>query len=214
MDEKLAKYLIKMDVMHFAELGTCNKNDSRSVIFDPRNLLSDPKVLQYICKQMAKVVLNECSGNTLVGLATAGIAFGAVTSIYTNMPFLYLRSKPKLHLEIKWLEGILPSKEKAKLIVVDELLFNAETKKKAVAKLKELGYAVTDVVVVIDRQLQKKEDGPSLEELHKVKLHSLITMDEIVQFLIKEKKISEDQLTKLIRDYREYERWMMPTFAQ
>lgn len=214
MDKKLGQFLLDMEVMHFGKLGTANKNDSRSVIFDPRNLLSSPEVLRYIGKKMARLIRRQCTGNVIVGLTTAGIGFGAVASLYADLPFLYLRDKPKLHLTMKWLEGRIPKKPTPKMIVVDELLFNADTKKRAVAKLKELGYAVTDVVVVIDRQLQKKADGPSLEKLHGVRLHSLITMDEIVKFLLIEKKLSQQRLQDLITDYREYERWHLPVFAQ
>jgi orotate phosphoribosyltransferase len=212
MDRKLAQFLLDADVLHFGQLGTTNKNDSRSVIFDPRHLLSYPPILQYIGRRMAHVARTQCQGDTLVGLATAGIGFGAVTSIYAHLPFLYLRSKPKLHLTLKWLEGKIP--EHPKCIVIDELLFNGATKKNAVAKLIELGYEVTDVIVAIDRQLQKKEDGPDIESLHGVKLHALITMEEIVCYLIEQQKISGAQLDGLIRDYREYDRWYMPKFAQ
>ncbi len=214
MDMQLAQYLIDMDVIHFGKLGTTNKNDSRSVIFDPRNLLSDPKVLSYIGKKLATVIRRECKGNVLVGLATAGIGFGAVASIYSKLPFLYLRSTPKLHITLRWIEGKIPTNPRPKLIVIDELIFNAETKKNAVAKLKELGYKVTDVVVVIDRQLQKKVDGPDLETLHGVKLHALITMEEIVAFLQKKRKITKHQLSELKKNYQEYQRWYLPAFAR
>lgn len=187
MKDTLAQIVIDKNVMHFGKLGTANKNDSRSVIFDPRLLLSDPQVLKYIGKKLASVVKHNCSGNVLVGLATAGIGLGAVASIYSNYPFLYLRSKPKLHLTYKWLEGAIPQNIKPKIIIVDELVFNASTKKKAIEKLTELGYEVTDVVVVIDRQLQKQEDGPSLEQKFGVKLHALITMEDLVDYMIRKK---------------------------
>jgi orotate phosphoribosyltransferase len=214
MDTKLARYLLEMNVISFGDLGTCNKNDSRSVIFDPRNLLSDPEVLKYIGEKMANVIMKECRGNVIVGLATAGIAFGAVASVYAGLPFWYLRSEPKLHLTLKWVEGLTSVVKKPKIIVIDELLFNGSTKKKAVEQLKKLGYEVTDVIVAIDRQLQKKADGPDLETLHQVKLHSLITMEEIVAHLVKQKKITPSQLVNLKKDYQEYERWYLPKFAQ
>jgi orotate phosphoribosyltransferase len=51
-------------------------------------------------------------------------------------------------------------------------------------------------------------------QLPKIKLHSLITMEEIVDYMIYKKNISQTQLKRLINDYRGFERWKLPKFAQ
>ena len=75
------------------------------------------------------------------------------------------------------------------------------------------GFQVTDILVVIDRQLQRKKDGPTLQDEFGLKLHALITMDEIVAHMVRQNAITDTQLRDLARDYRRFERWDLPEFA-
>ncbi|MBI3620379.1 hypothetical protein HY214_04545 [Candidatus Roizmanbacteria bacterium] len=211
MDTKLAKIIIDLKVLFFGE-SLKNKGDSRSCLFDPRKLLSHPEILEYIGKRLTEVVKNECSGNTIIGLATSGIAWGAICSLYSGLPFLYIRKKLERQLSSKFIEGIIP--DKAKLILVDDLVFAGESKTEAIEIIKDHKLTVTDIVVIIDRQLQRKKDGPRLEDKHQVKLHSLITMEQLIGYMKKRKAINKIQLKRLIADYRRFDRWHMPLFAR
>lgn len=211
MDYKLAKAITDMNVPFFGE-NLKNKGDSQSCMFDPRKLLSSPEILRYIAKKIAQVAKKDCKGNVLIGLATSGIAWGALTSNYSGIPFLYVRKKLEKQMSSRYIEGIIP--KKAKVILIDDLLFAGGSKTEAIEIIKEHKLTVTDVIVIIDRQLQRKKDGPTLQSKYRLKLHSLITMEEIIQYMITKKAISKKQLGALIRDYRQYERWDMPRFAR
>src|SRR5581483_2084980 len=211
MDKKLAQAIIDLNVIHFGE-SYKNKGDSKSCLFDPRNLSSSPQILRHVGKRMSKIATTKCSGNTIIGLATSGLSWGAAASIYSGLPFLYIRKKLETHMSRKLIEGIIP--KNAKLILVDDLLFAGESKTEAIEIIKNHNLVVTDIIVVIDRQLQRKISGPDLETKHNIKLHSLITMEELVDYLLNKDKISKIQLKKLIRDYQAFERWYMPKFAK
>ncbi len=154
----------------------------------------------------------QCKGNTLIGLATSGIAWGAVSSIYSGLPFLYLRKKLEKKMSAKYIEGIIP--KNAKLILIDDLIFAGESKDESIEIIKNHSLEVTDIIVIIDRQLQRKKDGPDIEKKHNVTLHSLITMEEIVAFMQRTRTITADQTHALVDDYRRYERWCLPLFAR
>lgn len=211
MDTKLARAIVDLKVPFFGE-SLKNKGDSRSCLFDPRKLLSDPKILKYIGKKIAFIAKNKCKGNTLIGLATSGIAWGAVASIYSGLPFLYIRKKLEKQMSSKFIEGIIP--KNSKLILVDDLIFAGESKSEAIGIINDHKLIVTDVIVIIDRQLQRKKDGPPLADKHKIKLHSLITMEEIVDYMKRIKSITNEQLERLIEDYRAFDRWYLPKFAK
>ncbi len=211
MDIKLAQAIVDLKVPFFGE-NLKNKKDSSSCLFDPRKLLSSPDILKYIGKRMAHVVRTKCHGNTLIGLATSGIAWGAVCSIYSGLPFLYIRKKLEKQMSSKYIEGIIP--KKAKLILVDDLIFAGESKHEAIEIIKDHDLEVTDIIVVIDRQLQRVKDGPPVERRHNINLHALITMQDIVAYMQKTKALTEKQLSSLVSDYRLYERWNMPEFAK
>jgi len=210
MDYKLGKAIINEGVPLFVK-SLKNKDDSQSCIFDLNKLLSSPETLGYIARKMARIILVNCRGNTLVGLTVSGVPWGAIASVYSGRPFLYVRKKLEKRTSNKCLEGVIP--KNAKVILIDDLLFAGKSKIGAIETIKKYGLTVTDIIVIVDRQLQRKKDGPSLQNKYQLKLHSLITMDEIVGYMIKKEAISKIQLEALVRDYRQYERWDTPGFA-
>lgn len=211
MDTILAKTIVELKVPFFGK-NLKNKSDSRSCMFDVRRLLHSPSIIKHVGRRMAQIVKNKCSGKTLIGIATSGIPWATITSVYTDLPMLYVRKKIEEHISNKLIEGILP--EDKRLILIDDLLFAGESKRQSIEIIKEHGYEITDIIVIVDRQLQRKKDGLPIQEKYGVKLHSLIKMEEIVEFMIKKKRITKKQLKKLIDDYRRFERWDMPKFVQ
>lgn len=210
MDTYLANAIVELKVPFFGE-NLKNKSDSQSCMFDPRKLLSSPNLLRYIGKKIAQIALTKCKGNTLIGLATSGIAWGAVASIYSDLPFLYVRKKLERKMSNRFIEGIIH--HQAKLILVDDLIFAGESKNEAIEIIKQHDLEITDIIVVIDRQLQRKKEGPRIQDKHGITLHSLIKMEEVIEYMVANKNITRRQLDLLIRDYRQYERWEMPKFA-
>lgn len=211
MDTRLARAIIELQVPQFGP-NQKNKGDSPSCRFEPRHLLSSPEILRYIGQQLADVVKNRCTGNALVGLATSGIAWAAVASSYSNRPMLYLRKSIEARVSDNLLEGVPPTQ--GELILVDDLIFDGQSKRQAIDSLQELGFRVSDVVVIIDRQLQRIEDGPPLERAYNLKLHSLITMEEIIEYMLGSRAITPEQLQMLREDYNRFERWSLPGFAK
>lgn len=210
MDRYLAEAIVRLDVPQFGP-SQKNKGDSPSCRFEPRHLLSSPEVLRYIGRRLADIVAKQCTGSTIVGMATSGIAWAALASSYSGLPMLYIRKAPEPGVSDKLLEGIAP--ESGDLILIDDLIFDGRGKIRAIKSLCEMGYRVSDVAVIIDRQLQRKKDGPPLHEAYDLKLHAMITMAEIVDHMRARAKITDAQLDNLIDDYRRYERWDLPDFA-
>lgn len=211
MDRVLAKAIVDLKVPFFGK-SLKNKGDSRSCLFDPRKLLSSPVILKYTGKKMAEIAKTKCSGKTLIGMSTSGIAWATVCSLYSGLPMLYVRKKLEKQMSSRYIEGILPKDKR--LILIDDLIFAGESKNEAIEIIRNHGYKVTDVIVVIDRQLQRKKEGPSLQTKWNLKFYSLITMDEIVNYMKEKNAITKEQLKDLIKDYRRFERWDMPSFAK
>ncbi len=128
------------------------------------------------------------------------------------MPVLYVRKSIEHKVSDTLVEGIRPVD--GKVVLIDDLIFAGEVKRGTIEQLQEDGIEVTDVVVVVDRQLQRKNDGPSLQEQFGVNLHSLITMSQVVDYMREADVITEGFLERLREDYRRFERWHMPSFAR
>jgi orotate phosphoribosyltransferase len=211
MDTFLAQAIVDLQVPYFGE-NLRNKEDSQSCLFDPRKLLSSPQILKYIGQRMAEVIENECRGNCIIGMATSGIPWGTLCSLYTGLPFLYIRKKLERHMSSKYIEGVVPPNPQA--ILVDDLLFAGKSKSEAIDILKDQNIEITDILVIIDRQLERKKDGPCLEEKYGISLHSLIAMEEIIKYMTESNAITQEQIALLVRDYRQFERWRIPAFCQ
>lgn len=210
MDAVLGQAIIDLNVPQFGPSDK-NKNDSRSCRFEPRHLMSSPAILNHVGLRMAQVASRDCTGGALIGIATSGLAWAAMASLHSGLPMLYVRKAAERLVSNKLIEGLAP--EDRQLILVDDLLFAGESKREAIRIILDHGFRVTDILVVIDRQLQRKKDGPTLQDEFGLKLHALITMDEIVAHMGRQNAITDTQLRDLARDYRRFERWDLPDFA-
>lgn len=211
MNRILVKSIIDFQVPFFGK-SLKNKGDSRSCLFKARRLLSSPVVLEHVGRKIAKIALTQCSAKVLMGVVSSGLPWAAAASIYSGLPMMYVRKKIEAHMSNQMIEGIEPKVKK--VILVDDLLFAGESKNEFLEILKKEGYKVTDIIVVIDRQLQRKKDGLAIQDKWNLKLHRLITMDEIVNYMKERRLISKEQLNNLIKDYRKFERWNLPNFAK
>ena len=101
------------------------------------------------------------------------------------------------------------------VVLIDDLLFVGDNKDFAIEILHRAGYRVRDVVVIIDRQLQRRDrfGGRRLQDKWGFRLHRLCTMDQIVSRMIDLGQITDEQLAALRADYRRYARWELPAFT-
>ena len=65
---------------------------------DNRKLLSFPYLRDFIKSEMCNVIFEQFpDAELLAGVATAGIAWGAMAADQLKLPFVYVRPKPKEH---------------------------------------------------------------------------------------------------------------------
>jgi orotate phosphoribosyltransferase len=89
---------------------------------DNRKVLSFPYVRDFIKSEMCSVIFEKFpDAEVLAGVATAGIAWGAMAADQLKLPYVYVRPKPKEHGLGNQIEGSL---EKGKKVVVIEDLIS------------------------------------------------------------------------------------------
>jgi uridine monophosphate synthetase len=109
-----------------------------------------------------------------------------------KIPLLQIRSDVKKHGTKKIIEGILPKKY-TKIVLIDDLISTGATKVAAIEELRSKGYIVKDLVVLIDRT---NDEGKKIMEEARVKIHSLATLDIIIEWLMKS-SIDPDKLSAI-----------------
>lgn len=88
---------------------------------DNRKALSYPELRNFVKLELCRTILEKFPEvEAIAGVATGAIAQGALVADELNLPFVYVRSKPKDHGLANLIEGEL--KEDAKVVVVEDLI--------------------------------------------------------------------------------------------
>ena len=114
---------------------------------DNRLSLSYPSIRTLIKNQLAEVTKDkfpevEC----IAGVATAGIPQGALLADVLDLPFIYVRSKPKEHGLENMIEGKITKKQK--VVIMEDLVSTGGSSLKAAESLKASGFKVLGMVAI------------------------------------------------------------------
>src|ERR1700704_5527576 len=83
------------------------------VYCDNRKVLSFPFIRDFIKSELCNIVFEHFPETQLLaGVATAGIAWGAMTADQLKLPFIYVRPKPKEHGLENQIEGFYEKGQK------------------------------------------------------------------------------------------------------
>lgn len=114
---------------------------------DNRKVLSFPFIRDFIKSEMCNVVFEKFpEAELLAGVATAGIAWGAMTADQLKLPYIYVRPKPKEHGLGNQVEGFYEKGQKT--VVIEDLVSTGKSSLQVVDVLKEAGLDVIGMVSI------------------------------------------------------------------
>ena len=160
---------------------------------DNRLSLSFPEVRKLIRDQLVKSVMHFFpEAEAIAGVATAGIPQGALIANELDLPFIYVRSKPKGHGMENMIEGrVTPGQ---KVVVVEDLVSTGGSSLKAAEDLKAAGFEVLGMVAIFsygfDLAAKNFENAG-------VKLVCLCNYDHLLPRAVKRKYIDEAAMDSL-----------------
>ncbi|MCB9251410.1 MAG: orotate phosphoribosyltransferase [Flavobacteriales bacterium] len=140
---KIAQYLLKAKAVKLSPDSPFTwASGWRSPIYcDNRITLSFPEIRTYIKQQMASAISeNFKDADVLVGVATAGIAIGALVADELGLPYAYARPKPKEHGLKNQIEGRIVQGQK--IVVIEDLISTGGSSLKVVKHLRDQEYDV------------------------------------------------------------------------
>ena len=112
---------------------------------DNRKTLSYPELRSFVKIQTARLILERFpEAEAVAGVATGAIPQGAMVADTLNMPFVYVRSKPKDHGLENLIEGEV--KPGTKVVVVEDLISTGGSSLKAVEAIRNYGCEVVGMV--------------------------------------------------------------------
>jgi len=114
---------------------------------DNRKVLSFPFIRDFIKSEMCNVVFAKFpEADLLAGVATAGIAWGAMTADQLKLPYIYVRPKPKEHGLGNQIEGFYEKGQKT--VVIEDLVSTGKSSLQVVDVLKQAGLVVVGMVSI------------------------------------------------------------------
>lgn len=106
---------------------------------------SDPEVLKWAGKEIAKIA-KKVRAEVILGIESSGIHFAASASIYSNLPYGFIRRSAKDYGLGRIIEGEFGSRKR--VLVVDNFVFSGGTMVKAVKSVRESGLKVVSAVSI------------------------------------------------------------------
>src|SRR4249920_129633 len=116
---------------------------------DNRKILSFPYIRDFIKSEMCSVIFEHfAEAEMLAGVATAGIAWGAMAADQLKLPYIYVRPKPKEHGLGNQIEGFY--EEGRKVVVIEDLVSTGKSSLQVVEVLKNAGLEIEGMVSIFN----------------------------------------------------------------
>ena len=165
---------------------------------DNRKTLSYPELRNYVKLELVHKVL-ECfpEAEVVAGVATGAIAQGALVADELNLPFVYVRSKPKDHGLENLIEGDL--KPGMKVVVIEDLISTGGSSLKAVEAIRSNACDVIGMVASYTYGFPVAENA--FREAN-VRLETLTDYEHVVAEALATGYISERDV-EVLHDWRQ-----------
>ena len=148
-ESKLAQYLLEIKAVKLqpSEPFKWSSGWNSPIYCDNRVTLSYPHIRTFIKEEMSKMISTQFKeANAICGVATAGIAMGALVAENLNLPFSYCRPKPKEYGMKNQLEGYI--EPGSKVVVLEDLISTGGSSIKVVDFLREAGFEVIGMAAI------------------------------------------------------------------
>ncbi len=116
------------------------------VYCDNRLLLSYPDLRVLAIDGLFSLAEKSGTIDAIAGVATAGIPHGVLLADRLNLPFLYVRSKPKEHGKGNQIEGVCQPGQR--ILVVEDLISTGGSSLQAVEALQQAGAKIAGVIAL------------------------------------------------------------------
>ncbi|HET9746633.1 MAG TPA: orotate phosphoribosyltransferase [Chitinophagaceae bacterium] len=162
---------------------------------DNRKVLSFPFIRDYIKSELCNVVFEKFpEAELLAGVATAGIAWGAMVADQLKLPYVYVRPKPKEHGLGNQIEGFYEPGQR--VVVIEDLVSTGKSSLQVVNVLKEAGLNMEGMVSIFTYGFPVATELFSAAGL---RYYPLTDYPTLIQLAAEKQIVSSDQLDILLK---------------
>ncbi|MFT3911588.1 MAG: orotate phosphoribosyltransferase [Ferruginibacter sp.] len=161
---------------------------------DNRKVLSFPFVRDFIKSELCSVIFEKyAQAEALAGVATAGIAWGAMAADQLKLPYMYVRPKPKEHGMGNQIEGSFEKGQK--VLVIEDLISTGKSSLQVCDVLNNAGVEVIGMVSIFTYGFNEASDAFKNAGID---LSSLTNYEILINLAINKGLVNESQLTTLL----------------
>lgn len=167
----------------------------RSPIYcDNRLVLSHPYERDFIKSELCSIIFDKFpQAGCLAGVATAGIAWGAMAADQLKLPYMYVRPKPKEHGMGNQIEGAYEPGQK--VLVIEDLISTGNSSLQVCELLKKEGLNVIGMVSIFNYGFNEAAKAFSIAGIPSF---SLSNYEVLITVAIERGIVSNHQLNSLL----------------
>ncbi|MDZ4750567.1 MAG: orotate phosphoribosyltransferase [Flavobacteriales bacterium] len=202
---KVAEFLLQIKAIELKPQNPFTwASGLRSPIYcDNRKTLSYPEIRDYLREQFCEIIRREYgSPEVIAGVATGGIALGALVAQELNLPFVYVRSEAKKHGLTNMIEGVVEQGQK--VVVIEDLVSTGKSSLQAVEALREAGVEVMGLVAIFTYSF---DSAVSNFNAKNCVLHTLTKYEWLLEQALNMNYISEADKVALSEWRKDPEQW-------
>lgn len=195
LEKKIAQLLLQIKAIKLqpANHFTWASGWKSPIYCDNRKTLSYPEIRNEIRDGFVKIILEKYERpDVIAGVATGAIAIGALVAEAMNLPFIYVRPKPKEHGLANMIEGEIPAGKK--VIVIEDLISTGTSSLKAVEALRNANVEVLGMLAIFTYGFQTAEQNFNNAQ---VKLSTLSNYEVLLKKALESNYIKEEELETL-----------------
>jgi len=161
---------------------------------DNRKLLSHPYQRDFIKSELCALIFQHYPDvELLAGVATAGIAWGAMAADQLKLPFVYVRPQPKAHGLGNQIEG--DCKPGSTVLVIEDLISTGKSSLQVCEVLRNAGVTVAGMVSIVNYGFPQ---AVGAFEAANVPCHSLTNYQTILALAKVKSQITDDAYKSLL----------------
>jgi len=160
---------------------------------DNRKVLSFPETRTFICQEFVKLVREKYpNAEAIAGVATGAIAHGVLVAEVLQLPFIYIRSKPKGHGLENLIEGdIQPG---TKVVIIEDLVSTGGSSLSAAEAVRNYGAEVLGMLAIFTYNFPQA--AKNFEDAN-IELTTLSNYNLLLKLAYDSGEITDEQLESL-----------------
>jgi orotate phosphoribosyltransferase len=189
---KVAALLLDIEAikLNYKNPFTWSSGWKSPIYCDNRLALSYPKIRTSIKESLAQTIkVNFPQVEYIAGVATAGVPQGALVAEALELPYIYVRPKPKEHGMGNLIEGKIEKGKK--VVLIEDLISTGGSSLKAAEALKEAGFKVLGMVAIFTYGFDEAEKN---FEKANIPLVCLSDFNHMLKEAVEKKYLDEKQL--------------------